>query len=108
MSCPILAAIREKSDFGNVPSGLPLTLLLGLDESSRRDSAGDFELLADIEVTAARNSDVLSIAILPGGCSTSFHYQQAVFLRVSSIGTIYVAVLSFDVLLFVHILRGRC
>jgi hypothetical protein len=58
-----LAAIRENSDFGQVPAGLPLGEPV-VDESSRRDSAGDLEVLADIDDTAARNSDVLSIAML--------------------------------------------
>src|ERR1700685_243983 len=62
MSWPILAAILENSDLG--ADFMTRLLLVYEEESRRRDSAGDLDILEDIAETAAWNSDVLSIAIL--------------------------------------------
>jgi hypothetical protein len=90
---PILAAIRENSDFGVARGRLPF--VYGA-ESRRRDSAGDFEEREAMEETAAWNSAVRSTAIpqtLPRKwgkgkryCTSSVPYPFCVVARLRAFG----------------------
>jgi len=97
MSWPILAAIRENSDFGVARGRAPFAYGV---ESRRRDSAGDFAEREEIEETAAWNSAVRSTAI---PTNTSENRSQE-----TSVSSILFSLIPFALLLaFLLVARSR-